>query len=160
MKRWSLIIVLAILTLMPIACGGRGNEGLIPVTLMLDWVPNTNHTGIFVAQAKGYFKDNLINLPMDNRTTKYSSYPEDLLRESGFCFIPAAPIANYLDITTATNPSMTTNHMGSWSLIIEGANTYSPDPERKYARSRMERVMLVMATPSEPLRQSIRRASR
>jgi ABC-type nitrate/sulfonate/bicarbonate transport system substrate-binding protein len=25
------------------------------VTLMLDWVPNTNHTGIFVAQAEGYF---------------------------------------------------------------------------------------------------------
>lgn len=26
------------------------------VTLMLDWVPNTNHTGIFVAQAEGYFE--------------------------------------------------------------------------------------------------------
>ena len=26
-------------------------------TLMLDWVPNTNHTGIFVAQAKGFFDD-------------------------------------------------------------------------------------------------------
>jgi ABC-type nitrate/sulfonate/bicarbonate transport system substrate-binding protein len=25
------------------------------VTLMLDWVPNTNHTGIFVAQSEGYF---------------------------------------------------------------------------------------------------------
>ncbi len=30
---------------------------LLPVTLMLDWVPNTNHTGIFVAQAEGYFED-------------------------------------------------------------------------------------------------------
>jgi len=57
MKRWSLIIVLAILTLMPVACGGRANEGLTPVTFMLDWVPNTNHTGIFVAQSKGYFKE-------------------------------------------------------------------------------------------------------
>lgn len=28
---------------------------LTPVKLMLDWVPNTNHTGLFVAQAKGYF---------------------------------------------------------------------------------------------------------
>jgi ABC-type nitrate/sulfonate/bicarbonate transport system substrate-binding protein len=27
------------------------------VTLMLDWVPNTNHTGLFVAQANGYFED-------------------------------------------------------------------------------------------------------
>jgi len=56
MKRWSLLIVLAILILVPIACG-RGNKGLTPVTFMLDWVPNTNHTGIFVAQAKGYFKE-------------------------------------------------------------------------------------------------------
>ena len=88
---------------------------------------------------KGYFQDKLLDLPVEKLSTKYSSYPEDLLRESAFCFIPAAPIANYLDITNATNPSMTTNHMGSWGLIIEGANTYSPDPERKYARSRMER---------------------
>jgi glutamate dehydrogenase (NAD(P)+) len=28
--------------------------------------------------------------------------------------------------------------MGSWSLIIEGANTYSPDPNRKASRIRME----------------------
>ena len=28
-----------------------------PVTLMLDWVPNTNHTGLFVAQQEGYFTD-------------------------------------------------------------------------------------------------------
>jgi glutamate dehydrogenase (NAD(P)+) len=88
---------------------------------------------------KNYFQKKLLNLPMGTISTKYSSYPEDLLRESAFCFIPAAPIANYLDITDTTHPSITTNHMGSWRLIIEGANTYSPDPERKYARSRMER---------------------
>jgi ABC-type nitrate/sulfonate/bicarbonate transport system substrate-binding protein len=40
-----------------ISCGAPGNTGLTPVTLMLDWVPNTNHTGIFVAQQKGYFKE-------------------------------------------------------------------------------------------------------
>lgn len=27
------------------------------MTLMLDWVPNTNHTGIFVAASKGYFEE-------------------------------------------------------------------------------------------------------
>jgi ABC-type nitrate/sulfonate/bicarbonate transport system substrate-binding protein len=27
------------------------------VTLMLDWTPNTNHLGVYVAQAKGYYKD-------------------------------------------------------------------------------------------------------
>ena len=27
------------------------------ITIVLDWAPNTNHTGIFTAQAKGYFKE-------------------------------------------------------------------------------------------------------
>ncbi len=71
--------------------------------------------------------------------TKFGSDPDDLLRESAFCFIPAAPVANYLDTEAATRPSMTTERMGRWSLIVEGANTYSPDPARKMARGRMER---------------------
>lgn len=31
-------------------------EGTTPVTLALDWTPNTNHTGIYVAQELGWFK--------------------------------------------------------------------------------------------------------
>jgi glutamate dehydrogenase (NAD(P)+) len=88
---------------------------------------------------KHFYQEKLINLPFGSPSTKFSTNPEDLLRESAFCFIPAAPIATYLDITETTKPSMTTDHMGSWRLIIEGANTYSPDPDRKYSRSRMER---------------------
>lgn len=72
---------------------------------------------------------------------KYSTDPNDLLRESAFCLVPAAPIANYLDTDAASNPSMTVDQMGRWSLIIEGANTYSPDPQRKLARARMERAV-------------------
>ncbi|CFX51952.1 SsuA/THI5-like [Syntrophomonas zehnderi OL-4] len=32
-------------------------ESLQKVTILLDWFPNTNHTGLYVAQEKGYFKD-------------------------------------------------------------------------------------------------------
>jgi ABC-type nitrate/sulfonate/bicarbonate transport system substrate-binding protein len=28
-----------------------------PLVLMLDWVPNTNHSGLYVAQSRGYFTD-------------------------------------------------------------------------------------------------------
>ncbi|MDO4870070.1 MAG: ABC transporter substrate-binding protein [Bacillota bacterium] len=48
-------------------CGGSDSEsadsgeaadsGLTPVTFVLDWTPNTNHTGVYVAQAKGYFEE-------------------------------------------------------------------------------------------------------
>src|SRR3972149_5969614 len=57
MKRLSLIIVLLTTALTTLACGSPVDKELIPVTLMLDWVPNTNHTGIFVAEANGYFKE-------------------------------------------------------------------------------------------------------
>jgi glutamate dehydrogenase/leucine dehydrogenase/CBS domain-containing protein len=73
--------------------------------------------------------------------TKFSNQPDDLLRESAFCFIPASPIANYLAIDPASSPTMTIDRMGKWTLIIEGANTYSQDPEHKAARSRLERAI-------------------
>jgi len=37
------------------------NEGET-ITIVLDWTPNTNHTGIFVAQAKGFFEDTGLNV--------------------------------------------------------------------------------------------------
>ncbi|MGW8251728.1 MAG: Glu/Leu/Phe/Val dehydrogenase dimerization domain-containing protein, partial [Anaerolineales bacterium] len=73
--------------------------------------------------------------------TKYATHPDDLLRESAFCLIPAAPVANYLDTENSTRPSMIVDRMGSWSVIIEGANTYSPDTVRRAARARMERAV-------------------
>lgn len=36
---------------------GKQNQGQRDITFVLDWTPNTNHTGIYVAQEKGYFKD-------------------------------------------------------------------------------------------------------
>lgn len=75
----------------------------------------------------------------DKLGIKYSNAANDLLRESAFCLIPAAPIANYLDTDPTSRPSMTVERMGRWSVIVEGANTYSPDPARQAARARMER---------------------
>ncbi len=60
MKRLCPIVLVLLLlpaALWLAACGSPAPAGSTPVTIMLDWVPNTNHTGIYVAQAKGYFKD-------------------------------------------------------------------------------------------------------
>jgi ABC-type nitrate/sulfonate/bicarbonate transport system substrate-binding protein len=57
MKRLSLTILLLIVALVATGCGSPANDGLTPVTLMLDWVPNTNHSGIFAAEANGYFTE-------------------------------------------------------------------------------------------------------
>ena len=73
------------------------------------------------------------------KSHKFANTANDLLRESAFCLIPAAPMANYLDADPASQPAVTVAKMGDWSLILEGANTYSPDPARRNARLRMER---------------------
>ena len=68
MKKKLTIIMLAVLmtafTLVLAGCGGSeeqsdadGPTDSTPVTFVLDWTPNTNHTGLYVAQEKGYFSD-------------------------------------------------------------------------------------------------------
>lgn len=45
------------------ACGGSSDAGsaeqdeLTPITFCLDYTPNTNHTGIYVAQSQGFFAE-------------------------------------------------------------------------------------------------------
>jgi len=55
--------------------------------------------------------------------------------------VPAAPIAHYLGTDAKTHPSMTVDRAGRFAMIVEGANTYSPDPARRAARMRMERAV-------------------
>jgi len=62
--RKSLFIVLAILMAIALAaCTAQPAAGeLSDVTLMLDWVPNTNHTGFYAAQANGYYQQAGLNV--------------------------------------------------------------------------------------------------
>lgn len=57
LKGLSVVVALLLITILVGGCGSTKSEQLTPVKLMLDWVPNTNHTGVFVARDKGYFKD-------------------------------------------------------------------------------------------------------
>lgn len=87
-----------------------------------------------------YFKKE-IEPNMGSHLTHFSTNPDNLLMENAFCMVPAAPIFNYLGVRESENPSITVNRMGDWSVIVEGANTYSPDPNRKAARIRMEQIV-------------------
>ncbi len=57
MKRLSLIIIPLLIVLTVGACERPVDKELTQVTFMLDWVPNTNHTGVFVAEANDYFEE-------------------------------------------------------------------------------------------------------
>jgi ABC-type nitrate/sulfonate/bicarbonate transport system substrate-binding protein len=65
------------------ASSGRTSSGLqklIPMKLALDWTPNTNHTGIYVALAEGWYRDEGIDLTL----LPYSaSVSPDVLVSSG-----------------------------------------------------------------------------
>lgn len=54
--------IAAALVLLLSACGAPeaadgSKESLTPVSICLEWTPNTNHTGLYAAQALGYFKE-------------------------------------------------------------------------------------------------------
>jgi ABC-type nitrate/sulfonate/bicarbonate transport system substrate-binding protein len=54
------LLSLGCLLLVAAACGGddgSAGDGLQRVTVMLDWTPNTNHLGIYAADAKGWYRD-------------------------------------------------------------------------------------------------------
>lgn len=58
--RIAAVLFAAALALTLAACGGNDKDSKLEtkeITFCLDWTPNTNHTGLYVAQAKGYFKD-------------------------------------------------------------------------------------------------------
>lgn len=75
-KLWLLLPLLLLLS----ACGTAKEtsskqeiKDLKKVTLVLDYVPNTNHTGIYLAKEKGYYKEAGLNVqiiePGDNSTS-------------------------------------------------------------------------------------------
>lgn len=73
MKKFKGLLLLLFAALILTSCQGGNNstkeagasqEGkdLEDVQFVLDWTPNTNHTGIYVAQEKGYYADEGLNL--------------------------------------------------------------------------------------------------
>src|SRR5437660_1373916 len=68
--RWLLsvgftkLLVIALISACGGTTGGQGSQQLTPMTLALDWTPNTNHTGIYVALAKNWYRDQRIDLKL------------------------------------------------------------------------------------------------
>ncbi|KUN80729.1 ABC transporter substrate-binding protein [Streptomyces griseoruber] len=83
MRRRTLLSATAAFSLLALttACAtgadssAAAKDGTTTVTLALDWTPNTNHTGIYVALRKGWFEDAGIDL----RIVPYGSTPPETL---------------------------------------------------------------------------------
>lgn len=86
MKKIVSTVLTAALTLSLCACGngtGSASNGakkgeLTEITFVLDWTPNTNHTGLYVADALGYYEEagikiNIVQPPEDGATLMVAS---------------------------------------------------------------------------------------
>jgi NitT/TauT family transport system substrate-binding protein len=76
---WAVAVAALAAIVGGLAVSAPGAESRDRVTLALDWVPNTNHAGIYVAQAKGYLEREGIDL----RILPYSGANTDVLVASG-----------------------------------------------------------------------------
>jgi len=66
MDKRSVLVGIAVLLLTFGLAGCRGDQdGLASATLSLDWVPNTNHTGFYVALDKGWYEEEGIDLTIE-----------------------------------------------------------------------------------------------
>lgn len=73
MKNLKNLIIFTLITILLVGCGKSNEE--VPnndssvkekVSFMLDWIPNTNHTGIFVAKEKGFYDELNIDIEIIN----------------------------------------------------------------------------------------------
>lgn len=56
MKKWFFAIIATLLTL--VGCSEQEDSNTLKkVSVVLDWTPNTNHTGLYVAKKLGYFEE-------------------------------------------------------------------------------------------------------
>lgn len=76
-------------------------EKLTPFSVVLDWTPNTNHTGMYVALAKGWYK----NEGLDVKILPYASgTAPEVLVGSGKVDVAVSSTENVVSNTASGNP--------------------------------------------------------
>lgn len=94
MNRRSLALLLAL------AVSGAASAAPQPVTLALDWVPNVNHVGVYVALANRWYEAENVAL----RVLPYGSTDPDLLVETGRADVAVSSAENVTAAVAAGRP--------------------------------------------------------
>ena len=84
-KTWKvfLTLVTALVAVVLVACGqgtaSKDNKEaeLKKIDFILDWTPNTNHTGLYVAKEKGYFKEAGVDVDLKSKTTWLKNWKKE-----------------------------------------------------------------------------------
>ena len=147
-KKKIIAILLAVTTVLTFSgCGksaagtaeesGTSDKALKKVTFVLDWTPNTNHTGLYVAQEKGYFKDaglevEIVQPPEEGAETLVASGKAQFAVSFQDSLAPALAGDNALPIT-AVAALLQHNTSGIVSRKGEGMDTPKGMEGKKYA---------------------------
>ncbi len=110
MKQILTILVMIMLMLTIASCTSNSNNEdvknneLTPITLVLDWTPNTNHTGFYVALEKGYFEEvgldvKIVQPPEDGAAALVASGKAEFGIDFQDSLVPAFVGENKLPIT-------------------------------------------------------------
>ncbi|MCR5507600.1 MAG: ABC transporter substrate-binding protein [Lachnospiraceae bacterium] len=157
------IAVAALTALSLTACGGKapaakGQGGdpssLKEITFVLDWTPNTNHTGLYVADALGYYEEaglkiNIVQPPEDGATMMVASgdaqfgieFQDSLAKVyTSEDEIPVTTVAAVLEHNTSGIISLTEDGIGS-PKGLEGRNyaTWDAPIEKAILKSVVEK---------------------
>lgn len=123
-------------------------KDLKKVTFVLDWTPNTNHTGLYVAKEKGYFKDaglsvEIVQPPEDGAAILVASGKAEFGMSFQDSMAPALVGENALPITAV---AAVIQHNTSGIISRKGEGMESPKglEGKKYATwdSPVEKAMM------------------
>ncbi|MBR3849799.1 MAG: ABC transporter substrate-binding protein [Oscillospiraceae bacterium] len=138
MKKLIVLLLVFALVFGAVGCGAHVEQTEAEkVTVVLDWTPNTNHTGIFVAQAKGYFEEaglavEVVQPPEDGAVTLVASGKAQFGVSFQDSLAPAFVGENAMPVT-AVAAVIQHNTSGIVSRAGEGMNTPKGLEGKKYA---------------------------
>ncbi len=135
MKKLISLLLALTMVLALTACGGE--KASDKITVVLDWTPNTNHTGIYVALANGYFEEagltvEVVQPPEDGAVTLVASGKAQFGVSFQDYLAPAFAGDNKLPVT-AVAAVIQHNTSGIVSRAGEGMDTPRGLEGRKYA---------------------------
>ncbi len=135
MKKWIALILALTMALTLTACGEPENPNKI--TFVLDWTPNTNHTGLYVALAKGYFDEaglevEVVQPPEDGSTVLVAAGKAQFAVTAQDTIAPGLAGDETMPITTVA-AILQHNTSGIVSRAGEGMDTPKGLEGKKYA---------------------------
>ncbi len=118
-------------------CGGEKKKDKAEITMVLDWTPNTNHTGLYVAEKLGYFEDaglevNIIQPPENGATDLVASGNAQFGIDFQEYLAAAWGTDNPLPVT-AVAAILQHNTSGLVSLASEGIDSAKKLEGKRYA---------------------------